>query len=172
MGDALILTNPTTRWAVEACARALVHRNEIRESGICGSIQRSANTGDRGLSLQLAPSWGDTSSAAVRLWGDDSVARAPESGSGQKAWSLSDGRLDASLGYGVSAFNGAWVATPNVAFGLNESGRIWRLGWRLTTLPGNERFNFVLDVEGNRVEVVDGDVPMVHGVMLRGSASW
>ena len=44
---------------------------------------------------------------------------------------LAGRRFEATLGYGLPAFGGRFTATPELGFGLSDSGRQYRLGWRL-----------------------------------------
>ena len=45
---------------------------------------------------------------------------------------LAGRRFDATFGYGMGAFDGRFTATPEVGIGLSDSGRDYKLGWRLT----------------------------------------
>ena len=36
-------------------------------------------------------------------------------------------------GYGIALFGGGFTGTPNLGFGLSDTGRDYRLGWRLTS---------------------------------------
>ena len=74
-------------------------------------------------------------------------------------------RLNVELGYGLAVFGGDFTGAPNAGVALTESGRDWRLGWRLTPAwPDASGFEVNLDVVRNEV---DGEAPE-HAVMLRG----
>ena len=58
----------------------------------------------------------------------------------------SAGRLEAELGYGIAMFDGGFTGTPHLGVGLTETGRDYRLGWRLTSArPGDPGFEINLD---------------------------
>ena len=46
-------------------------------------------------------------------------------------------RLDGELGYGLAVFGGGFTGTPNVGFGLSDTAREVRMGWRLTPARGS-----------------------------------
>ena len=81
----------------------------------------------------------------------------------------SAGRLEAELGYGIALFGGGFTGTPNLGIGLSDTGRDYRLGWRLTSArrggPG-----FEIGLEATRREAANADAE--HGVMLRGTIRW
>ena len=169
-GGAMRFTDSTSRWTAEGRARTLWSRNAYREWGVGGSLQLAAGAGKRGLSLRFAPSWGETAASAENMWGDETVAHA----SAPTASVSPEGRFDASIGYGMPAFGGAWSGVPHVGVSVNEASRTWRLGWRLITLPSHEAFNFELDLEGTLIEHTDGNgsIPDTYGVRLRGVVRW
>ncbi len=163
LGGAVHYDDPNTRWTMEGRTRTL-WRHDRRDWSISGAAQLAANAGGRGLSLRLAPAWGATAQAA-HLWGDDTVAHTSAAAQPDEGASLST-----RIGYGMAAFDGAWIGAPHLSLGLHETGHIWRLGWRLTTLPGNDRFNLDLNLEGNIAEPTDNAT--THGLMLRGVVRW
>ena len=66
-------------------------------------------------------------------------------------------------------FGGGFTGTPNVGFGLSETARDWRLGWRLTpSASGGTGFEVSLDA--TRREAANDDAE--HGVMVRGAMRW
>ena len=80
---------------------------------------------------------------------------------------VSDGRLDAEIGYGLGA--GDAVVTPYAGFTLDEGGdRAYRLGSRLSLGP-----SFSLSLEADRRERVgvEGVAPDM-GVTLNGTVRW
>ena len=77
---------------------------------------------------------------------------------------LPGGRLDATLGYGLPAFGDRFTGTPWAGFGLTETGRAWRLGWRLTP-AGPRAPDLGLGIEAVRSEADAGDAG--HSLMLR-----
>ena len=74
-------------------------------------------------------------------------------------------RLDAELGYGMGVLGGGFTATPHVGFGLSDTAREVRLGWRLGPAGGG---GFGFDVDAARRE---GDTPE-HRIGVGVSARW
>ena len=149
---------------VEGRVRALaVHEaSGYEEWGASGSVRVEPSASGRGLSLTLAPTWGNASSAVERLWSlrdpgglaanDDFEPRA---------------RLDAELGYGLKGPRGVGVATPYAGLGLAREGeRAWRTGARWDLSP-----DFTLGLEATRHEP-STDAPPEHRLMLRGALHW
>ena len=85
-----------------------------------------------------------------------------------------ESRLEGELGYGLPVFGGGFTGTPNVGFGLSDSGRDYRIGVRLTPAgPGTSGFEVNLDA--TRREPANGNGagdPVEHGVMLRTAIRW
>ena len=119
--------------------RALVahEADGYEEWGASASVRYGAGESGRGLTLELAPEWGRTGSAAEQLWSaraaGDLVA-----GDGFEA----PGRLRADLGYGFGLGDGLGdglggrdsVLTPYTGLVLGDGGsRQWRFGvrWQL-----------------------------------------
>ena len=149
---------------VEGRVRALVlhEASGYEEWGASGSVRVDPSASGRGLSLTLAPAWGDAASAVERLWSlrdpgglaanDDFEPRA---------------RLDAELGYGLRGPRGVGVATPWAGLGLAREGeRAWRAGARWKLAP-----DFTLGLEATRREP-STNAPPEHRLMLRGALRW
>ena len=143
-------------------ALALHEASGYEEWGASGSVRVAPSASGRGLSLTLAPAWGDAASAVERLWSlrdpgglaanDDFEPRA---------------RLDAELGYGLKGPRGVGVATPYAGLGLaREDDRAWRAGARWKLAP-----DFTLGLEATRHEPSTNDPPE-HRLMLRGALRW
>ena len=81
-------------------------------------------------------------------------------------------RLEGEVGYGLPAFGGAFVGTPNLGFGMSDGGaRDWRIGWRLApAAPGGPGFQVGLDA--TRLEPANGNAPPEHGATLRATIRW
>ena len=68
-------------------------------------------------------------------------------------------RLEARFGYGFAAFGGGFTFTPEAGVGLSDTGRDYRLGWRLVRvergggLPGA---SLELSFEATRRESAGG----------------
>ena len=66
-------------------------------------------------------------------------------------------------------FGGGFTGTPNVGFGLSETARDWRLGWRLTPAASGDT-GFEVSLDATRREAANDDAE--HGVMLRSRLRW
>ena len=150
--------------SVEGQIRTLVAHEEsgFEEWGASGALRVSPDGSGRGLTLSLAPVWGNGSNGPERLWtARDATALAVGD-------DVDDGgRLDAEVGYGLGIGRVPGVVTPyaGVSF-AGGGGRSWRSGARWAIAPGA-----ALGVEATRAEA-GGDDTVEHGLMLRGSIRW
>ena len=150
------------RVKVEVGGRWLVaHRSGLEEWGLSGGVRVEPEAGGRGLSLSVAPGWGEAGSGTLRLWEEGMAGR------GETAEVRSGAELEAELGYGVGAFGGFGVATPYTRLGVAQEERRYGLGWRLSRWPGEA---FALDLEASRRER-DTARPE-HGVGLELRLRW
>ncbi|MDE0617102.1 MAG: hypothetical protein OXH87_05885, partial [Rhodospirillaceae bacterium] len=74
-------------------------------------------------------------------------------------------------GYGVALFGDRFTGTPNLGFGISDTARDYRIGWRLTSAVRNDP-GFELNLDATRQEAVGGNTPAQHGIMLQGSVRW
>ncbi len=75
------------------------------------------------------------------------------------------------LRYGLSVFGDRFTGTPNVAFGLSDNARDYRIGWRLTSaIEGDPGFEVNLDA--TRKEAANSNELPEHGLMLRAAIKW
>ena len=171
VGAGVALAAPRHGLMLVLNARGLLahEASGFRESGAGASFTWDPRPGtDRGLMLTLRRSWGGSPAGGMdALLGRGTLAGlAADDNGGATA---SAGRLEAELGYGIPAFGGALTATPHLGFTLSESGRDYRVGWRLTSArrgaPG-----FELGLEATRREAANADAE--HEVMLRGTIRW
>ena len=155
--------------SVEARVRTLIAHaaSGFEEWGASGSIRLDPGASGRGLSFSLAPTLGAASSGTEWLWSmeDARGLGARDDGFEPQA------RLNAEVGYGLGLGGGLFTSTPYAGLGLSESGRDWRLGWRLGSVR-REALDFEFDLEGTRSESAGGDAPPVLGLMLRGALRW
>ena len=143
-------------------ALALHEASGYEEWGASGSVRLAPSGSGRGLSLTLAPAWGDAASAVERLWS----LRDP-GGLAANADPEPRARLDAELGYGLKGPRGVGVATPYAGLGVAGAGeRTLRAGARWDLAPG-----FTLGLEATRHEPAHDDPP-AHRLMLRGALRW
>ena len=159
LGGGLDYAHPALGLSADVAGRVLLaHQGATEDWSVGGSVRLEPASG-RGLSLRLAPSYGDTGSGLSRLW------EGAGAGSGAGATGASPtARLDTEMGYGLAAFAG--VLTPYGGLGLSEGGtRGYRLGARFLLGPA-----FELDLEGERRE--SRTERAGHGLMLRGRMRW
>ena len=145
----------TGALTIDGQVRSLVAHQDsgYREWGASGAIRVNPDASGRGFSLTLAPTWGHAVSATERLWSErDATAIAV---GGEVA---PGSRLEATVGYGMPLLGGRFTGTPEVGLGLSESGRDWRVGWRVG-LAKSGRMAFGLGVEATRRESANDDAP-------------
>ena len=159
LGGGLDYAHPALGLSADVAGRVLLAHEGATEDWSVGGAVRLEPASGRGLSLRLAPSYGDTGSGLSRLW------EGAGAGSGAGATGASPtARLDTEMGYGLAAFAG--VLTPYGGLGLSEGGtRGYRLGARFLLGPA-----FELDLEGERRE--SRTERAGHGLMLRGRMRW
>ncbi len=143
------------------------------EWGVTGSLRLAPGGAGRGLSMSLTPSWGVDPGGSQRLWALPASAGLAANGAGSGAEPSS--RFDAEVGYGLALFGDRFTGTPNVGFGLSETAREYRMGWRLTSaVRGDPGFEVSLDA--TRREAANGSGSGAgradHGVMLRSTIRW
>ena len=75
----------------------------------------------------------------------------------------------ARIGYGFEVLKGGYVAIPEIGFGLGNTEREVRLGWRLAEQT-SAAMAFELGVEATRVETAENATNARHGVTV--GAGW
>ena len=164
LGGGLDYAHPALGLRADVAGRVLLaHEGETEDWSVGGSVRLEPASG-RGLSLRLAPSYGETGSSLARLWeGGVAGSGAGATGAGTTGASPT-ARLDTEMGYGLAAFAG--VLTPYGGLELSEGGtRGYRLGARFLLGPA-----FELGLEGERRE--SRPERAEHGLMLRGRVRW
>ena len=135
------------------------------EWGVSGQLRLVPGGAGRGLSASLTPSYGVDPAGTQRLW-----ALPASSGLATNGDAEPSSRFDAEVGYGMALFGGGFTGTPNVGFGLSETAREYRMGWRLTSaVRGDPGFEVSLDAT-RREPANDNEAE--HGVMLRSLIRW
>ena len=168
LGGGLDYAHPALGLSADVSGRALLAHEHGREDWSVGGALSLAPASGRGLSLRVAPSYGDTGSGLARLW-EEGVTGSGAGATGTAGASVSNGqspaaRLDAEMGYGLSALAG--TLTPYGGLALSEGGaRGYRLGARFGFGP-----DFELGLEGERRE--SRTERAGHGLMLRGRMRW
>ena len=167
LGGRVAYEDPETGLGVEARVRTLVaHENSAyREWGASGAVRLAPGASGRGLSFSLSPTWGAASSGVDRLWSAHDAGSGAGAGPGFEAGQ----RLEGEIGYGLGLLGGRLTGTPNVGFGLSDTTRDYRVGWRLTA-PGDP--GFAVHLDATRRESVNDNAPAEHGAMLRGAIRW
>ena len=136
------------------------------EWGVSGQLRLVPGAAGRGLSASLTPSFGVDPGGTERLWALPDAQTLAANGEATPS-----SRLDTEVGYGLAVFGGGFTGTPNVGFGLSDTARDLRLGWRLTPAAASGGTGFELSLDATRRESAeDGDTE--HGVMLRARTSW
>ena len=164
LGGGVDYAYPAWGLSADVTGRVLLaHQGETEDWSVGGAVRLEPASG-LGLSLSVAPSYGDTASGLSRLW-EHGVAG---SGAGATEAGTTDAsptaRLDTEMGYGLAAFAG--VLTPYGGFGLSEGGtRGYRLGARFLLGPA-----FEMGLEGERKE--SRTDPAEHGLTLSGRMRW
>ena len=151
-----------------------VHAEDgYEEWGVSGQLRLVPGGAGRGLSMSLTPSWGADPAGSQRLWAlpaSSGLAANPGSGSGAGGAAEPSSRFDAEVGYGMALLGDRFTGTPNVGFGLSDTARDLRIGWRLTSaVRGDPGFEVSLDAT-RREAANDNDAE--HGVMLRSLIRW
>ena len=143
---------------IEAQARTLLahEASGYEEWGASGAIRVTPSPTGRGLTLSIAPAWGQTGSAAERLW---SAHDARAFGSDQEFEASS--RLEMDAGYGIGVPGNRGVLTPYAGLALGEAGdRTVRAGTRWQFGP-----DAVLSLEATRQTSDAGEA--ANQLMLR-----
>ena len=165
VGGGVALVDPGRGVTLEMKARGLAaHEDEgFREWGASAAlVWEPRPQSGRGLSLSLTQSWGASSSGGM----DALLSRDTLVGLAASDTAPAGRRLEAELGYAMTAFGGDFTATPNAGLTLTEDGRDWRLGWRLTPAwPDGSGFDVNLDATRSET----GDETPAHAVTLRGA---
>ena len=169
LGGGLAFEAPRQGVALDLKARGLVAHEApgFREWGASASLAWDPRPStDRGLALTLRQSWGGSPTGGMdALLGRETLAGLADN----RGTTASAGRLEAELGYGIAMFDGGFTGTSHLGVGLTETGRDYRLGWRLTSAqPGGPGFEIRL--EATRRETANADTG--HGIALRGVIRW
>ena len=162
VGGRIRYTDAGSGLTVEANARTLIAHEDsgYEEWGAGGSVRIDPGASGRGLSLSLAPVWGTPSIGVDRLWSARDAAGLVRDDDFE-----AEPRLEAELGYGLPAFGGAFTGTPNLGFGLSDSARVLRLGWRLTPAARGDS-GFEVNLDATRREAAGDDAAPENAIGL------
>ena len=160
-GGALRYFDAESGLTVEGRVRTLLsHSGDHEETGVSGLVRIDPGASGQGLALSVQPAWGQTGSGVQQLWergASGGVLQADQA----------TGRVNAEVGYGLSASHGPGLVTPYAGLGLAEEGALsWRMGarWQVASAAS-------LSLEGTRYEAANDNRP-AHGLMLRGALRW
>ena len=177
LGGGLAWSDPKRGLSAELRGRGLLtHESRgFRDRGVSGALtwEPGAGTGTpgRGPKLTLSQTLGGSASGGA----DALLGRGPFAGlaaNDNAEDDLRQRRLEIGLGYGFSAVGDRFTSTPEIGFALTDTGRDYRLGWRLTR---EERAggSLELSLEATRRERADdaandnGSRGVEHGIGFR-----
>ena len=152
LGGGLHWNDPARGLTLQTRARTLLGRGGYRQWGITGQAHLDPGADGLGLTLNVAPAWGVADSGVAQLWDEGLTGRSA-------ATLRPEPRLEAALGYGVTAPGTFGTVTPYAGLSL-AGAQTWRTGVRLTASPGLDAH-----LETTWRETLGG-VPE-HGVTLR-----
>ena len=166
LGGGIVLFHPQRGLQAELRGRGLLsHAAEgFRDQGFSGSLSwQQQPDSDLGAALSLSQTMGGSSSGGA----DALLSRVTLEGLAANDGDddLKNQRLDLQLSYGFPAFGDRFTLTPELGLGLYDSGRDYRIGWRLTRLVETGAFDLSFDVTRRESANNDGTAPD-HGVQL------
>ena len=164
VGGRLVWSDSARGLTAQLSARGLLahEASGLSDRGVAGSFSWEPGGGSgRGPSLTLTQTLGaQAAGGADALLGRETLADLAPNDEGPESR-----RLEIKLGYGFAAFGNRFTSTPELGAGLSDTGRYWRLGWRLG-LARSGPASFELGHEATRRETAGGDVALEHGVRL------
>ena len=174
LGGGLALSDPGRGLEAELRGRGLVsHESKgFRERGFSGALSWRQKPGsDRGATLTLTQTVGGSASGGA----DALLSRTTLDGlaaNDNDDDDLKSRRLEIKLGYGFSVLGGRFASIPEIGMGLSDSGRDYRLGWRLKRDMRGDTGSLELSLEATRRESANDDARPEHGIGLRLTARW
>ena len=181
VGGGIAWTDPQRGLSVDLRGRGLVSHDSkgFREAGLSGSLswEPRAESG-RGPSLTLTQTMGGQAAG-----GADALLRrgtlaglAANDDGAEDGGLLSRRRLEGELGYGLALFGDRFTGTPNLGFGLSDTAREVRVGWRLTSaVRGDPGFEVNLDAtrrEAANDSFAGAGAEPEHSLMFHGAIHW
>ena len=169
IGGGVTLAMPASGLSVWLEGRGLLTHEAkgFSDTGFGASIAWDpAPSSKRGLSLSLRQSVGGSPAGGTdALFSREVLDGLAANGNGGNR------RLEGRIGYGLAVFGDRFTGTPEIGFGLSDSGRDYSLGWRLTR-EGRDAGSFEFALEATRRESANDDTPPEHTVGLRLTARW
>ena len=151
---------------LEGSVRKLLAHEEsgYEEWGASAALRLDPGKSGRGLSLNISPTWGESSSGVDNLWSAQSTHQLGRNGDFE-----AENRLKAEIGYGIfNPFKNLFgVLTPYFALSLGDENRAYRTGtrWKISD-------NANLDLELNRTKGEEKENDDKALIMLKGSFQW
>ena len=166
LGGGILLSHPQRGLQAELRGRGLLsHAAEgFRDQGFSGSLSwQQRPDSDLGAALSLSQTMAGSSSGGT----DALLSRVTLEGLAANDGDddLKNQRLEFKFSYGLLAFGDRFTLTPELGLGLYDSGRDYRIGWRLTRLVETGAFDLSFDVTRRESANNDGTAPD-HGVQL------
>ena len=149
---------------IEGAVRTLVDHDDAayEEWGASAAIRIDPGTAGRGLSLRVAPTWGNAASEAEQLWSAGDAGGLVRTDDFE-----AESRLDAELGYGLGAPHGLGVMTPYAGLTLSDgASRTLRTGLRW-----NASQSATVALEANR-EYEGSEHAPTNALTLRAEVRW
>ena len=169
IGGGLVWSAPAGGITAEIeVRRVLMHEaTGFRDWSVSGLVRYDPNpSSERGALLALRSSIGTTS-----LDGANGLLER-EGRAGLAAANVSDGgQLSAEAAYGFSILGGRFTGVPWVGAGVLESGRDYRVGYRVSP-AGQSGAAMQVGIEGLRRENNGGDAEAEHAIGLRFALGW
>ena len=168
IGGGLAFTAPERGLTFDLSARALLahEASGFRERGLAAAFTWDPRPStDQGLTLNLRQTLGAASTGGTHaLMSRETLAGLGTNDPGGAR------RLELTAGYGVALFGGRFMGTPELGIGLSDTGRDYRLGWRLGrgSIGGA---SFELGLEATRREAANGN-EAGHAVGFRIGTTW
>ena len=169
IGGGVTLAMPAHGLSVSLEGRGLLTHEAkgLSDTGYGASIAWDpAPSSKRGLSLSLRQSVGGSATGGK----DALFSREVMDGLGANGNSGGNRRLEGRIGYGLPVFGDRFTGTPEIGFGLSDSGRDNSLGWRLTR-EGRDAGSFEFALEATRRESANDNTPE-HGIGFQLTARW
>ena len=168
LGGGLAFAAPKRGLTFDLSARTLLahEASGFRERGLTAALTWDPlPSTDRGLAVSLRQTLGAASAGGTdALMGRETLAGLGATDTGGAR------RLELTAGYGVAMFGGRYTGTPELGIGLSDTGRDYRLGWRLG-LGSSGGASFELGIEATRRESANHN-KAEHAVGFRIGATW
>ena len=169
IGGGVTLAMPARGVSVSLEVRGLLTHEAkgFSDTGFSGTIAWDpAPSSKRGLSLSLRQSVGGSATGGKNAL----FSREVLDGLAANGNSGGSRRLEGRIGYGLAVYGDRFTGTPEIGFGLSDSGRDYSLGWRLTR-EGRDAGSFEFALEATRRES-ENDIDPKHGIGFRLTARW